>query len=152
MRLKETCISNDGASLIAAYQASDIIYEENSLPNVGLNLSQIATRLIQECGSKCERFASDFLVTWEAVLEDIEHLRKTREEDSILYIFGIRKDGVDGSCFTLCRLYKHDSLDLSVRDDYYRGIFGLCVECIPEDDIFSYVLRVTFKDIQANIK
>ena len=44
--------------------------ETGTLDN--LNLSSIATRLIQDVGRFCERFASNFIISWDAVRKQLE--------------------------------------------------------------------------------
>ena len=44
--------------------------ETGTLDN--LNLSNIITRLIQDVGRFCERFASDFIISWDMVRKQLE--------------------------------------------------------------------------------
>ena len=66
--------------------------ETGTLDN--LNLSSIITRLIQDVGRFCERFASDFIISWDMVRKQLEP-RPVTEPYYTVEIFGIRRAGVD---------------------------------------------------------
>lgn len=65
-----------------------------------INDSSILTRLIQEAGRYCERFASDLFIDWTAVQETIEAMTDDGHE---IFLFGFRRDGVDHNAFILSR-------------------------------------------------
>ncbi len=95
-----------------------------------INLSSIATKLIQETGRFCESYASDFLINWQTI-EDL----LTRPMDTFLdhdlfgmQIFGIRQMGVDGIAYLLSRA-KNNTCRM---DDYYRKVYAVVWLITPE--------------------
>lgn len=91
-----------------------------------LNYSSILTKLIQEAGRWCRRYASDLFVDWHSLANDIDN----GTLDSRTMLFGFREDGVDGNTF-ICSRYTQDRmisrydyralwrLDITVDDDGY---------------------------------
>lgn len=65
-----------------------------------VNHSGILTRLIQEAGRFCERFASDLFIDWGGVERWIDNADTGAET---VFLFGFRRDGVDGNSFVLSR-------------------------------------------------
>lgn len=61
-----------------------------------INDSAILTRLIQEAGRYCERFASDLFIDWTGVQNGI---RDMTDGADVTYLFGFRQDGVDGATY-----------------------------------------------------
>ena len=100
--------------------------EESSQNGSTLNYSSILTRLIQEAGRWCKRYASDLFIDWYYLINDIKN---NAVEDRTL-LFGFREDGVDGNRF-VCSRYTQDRtlaryeyralwrLDITVDDDLY---------------------------------
>jgi len=84
--------------------------ESGSLENI--NMSSIATRLIQDVGRFCERFASDFVISWDIVREHLEP-RPIDNPYRAVVVFGIRRSGVDHNTFFMSRL----------RNDNRHGFF-----------------------------
>lgn len=91
-----------------------------------VNYSSILTRLIQEAGRWCERYASDLFIDWCIIKEKLE----TPACKSGNYFFGFRKDGVDGLSFILNRIAENS--------ETYRSIWMLKVEV--ENDSISMEL------------
>ena len=81
-----------------------------------VNYSDILTKLIQEAGRWCERYASDLFIDWNI----IENKRHDRNWQSGNYFFGFRKNGVDGLSFILNRLVENSEV--------YRSVWMLKVE------------------------
>jgi hypothetical protein len=79
--------------------------ESGTLDN--LNMSTIATRLIQDVGRFCERYASDFLISWDAVRKQLEP-RHITEPCHAVELFALRRSGVDHNSFFMSRL-RNDS-------------------------------------------
>ena len=79
--------------------------ESGTLDN--LNMSSISTRLIQDVGRFCERYASDFIVSWDAVRKQLEP-RHIAEPYHAVELFAIRRSGVDHNSFFMSRL-RNDS-------------------------------------------
>lgn len=81
-----------------------------------VNYSSILTKLIQEAGRWCERYASDLFIDWCIIKKELE----TPACKSGNYFFGFRKDGVDGLSFILNRIAENR--------ETYRSIWMLNVE------------------------
>lgn len=111
-------------------------YSQN-LKKYNVNLSSIATFLIQNVGRFCEHYASDFLITWNDVTQALKTEKQNFRE---LIFFGIRKSGVDHDSYILSNLETHHHL-AGYIEQYYRKIFA--VEIRAED---GYVW-VTLKDV-----
>lgn len=137
-------------ALETAFEKSEIIYEERGSRITELNLSSIATKLIQETGRYCERYASDFLINWDNVKNTIEEYHDLSETASKIIYFGIRRDGVDHDAFILSQLTNHIHTAYSIIGNYYRKIYAVKIERVLDD--YGYWNTVaTLKDIQNNI-
>lgn len=68
-----------------------------------INLSGIATRIIQDTGRFAESYASDMLVSWNQVVALTEPHEVIPDEESII-IFAIRRNGVDHTAYLMHRL------------------------------------------------
>ena len=99
-----------------AIDAEKIVAEGRTYNEI--NYSSILTKLIQECGRLCERYASDLFIDWQS----IEDKLKDGTMETSVYLFGIREDGVDHAEFILSR-YNNDSY---ARYEY-RKIYRLDV-------------------------
>lgn len=97
---------------------------EESGRDFEINYSFILTKLIQECGRLCERYASDLFITWNRIVRELEE--RTMETSS--YLFGIRERGVDHTEFVLSR-YNNYGYQAMYE---YRKIYRL--DIIVEDD------------------
>ena len=97
-----------------------------------INDSSILTRLIQEAGRYCERFASDLFLDWELVQSFV---RDADSGDSKTYLFGFRQDGVDHDSFIFSRYassgdlarYNYRSLwrlDIKTKGDHITETLG----------------------------
>jgi len=95
-----------------------------------INHSSILTRLIQEAGRYCERFASDLFIDW-SIVEDT--LRSSASPTNTLF-FGFRENGVDGESFIDSRMqsdmYHHE----------YRSIWRLDIRLEPDEEHFTMKL------------
>ena len=108
---------------------SQMAYGTKVIEEVGrdfdINYSIILTKLIQECGRLCERFASDLFIDWHNIEEEI----KNKTIGASTYLFGIREDGVDHDEFILSS-YNTNGCNAKYR---YRKIYRLDV--VVDDEI-----------------
>lgn len=105
-----------------------LCHEVGTLDN--LNVSHIATRLIQEVGRFCERYASDFLISWDTVREHLEP-RPIEEPYRAVEVFGIRRSGVDHNSFFMSHL-RNDSRNGFFCCEYvYRKVLALEIAIHP---------------------
>lgn len=94
-----------------------------------LNLSTIATILIQNVGRFAESYASDFLINWD-IVEDFMKPRPILQEEDCIFPFGIRRLGVDHTTFLMSRLKESRHGGVFVNTDgNYRKVLALRV-CI----------------------
>ena len=135
-----------------AFDAAATIFEEKHYESKFLNLSSISTRLIQECGRHCERFASDFLIDWNTVIEYCNEADDYMDYDQIVH-FGIRRDGVDGQSFIINRISNSYTgrINYSTISDYYRKIYAVRIQR-KKDEYDNMCTFVTLKDIQNEIR
>lgn len=80
-----------------------------------INYSGILTKLIQEAGRWCRRYASDLFIDWGVIDRQI----KDRTIQSGSYLFGFREDGVDD------KLYIFHRYDADKYCQTYRAIWRL---------------------------
>lgn len=91
-----------------------------------INLSSIASTLIQECGRWTDHYASDFLITWRDI-QDITDGSVTADPGyDRIFIFAIRANGVDHDTFFASNVTKRLTkfqpyLDISD----YRRVYGV---------------------------
>lgn len=95
-----------------------------------VNYSGILTRLIQEAGRWCERYASDLFIDWMTIEEE---LGSDTFKGKTCY-FGFRKDGVDSLNFILGRMNDGG------RREEYRAIWRLEIK-VDEDSKLTMELR-----------
>lgn len=109
----------------SAGEEHDIVERGQLSPNSGeysINLSTIITKLIQETGRFCERYASDLLITWREIESFIFHPNPSDNFTNRVYAIGIRENGVDGNEYIAYEMEQSLSID-----DHYRRIYGIRV-------------------------
>lgn len=102
-----------------------------------VNYSSILTRLIQEAGRFCERFASDLFIDWESVVRWIDNADKG---DEIVFLFGFRQDGVDGNSFILSR---YNNGCYSCPEKEYRSMWRLDIRTGCNNDFNDDEIKLT---------
>ena len=103
------------------------------------SIYSISDKIIADVGRFCERYQSDFLITWNSLMERI----KTNE--SGICLFGIREDGVDGTSYVFLRMRDHKN-DYSFRAHYYRRIYAVEFKKI-ENEYHEILMRIRLKNI-----
>ena len=88
-----------------------------------INDSSILTRLIQEAGRYCERFASDLFLDWEHVQSSV------CSGDNTAFLFGFRRDGVDHAGFVISR-YNNNGI---YAEHEYRSLWRLDIKTEDRD-------------------
>jgi len=99
-----------------------------------INYSSILTRLIQEAGRYCERFASDLFIDWQSVTEWIDGAEPGQEKT---FLFGFRENGVDHDAFILSRFNSY-----CCPEKEYRSIWRLDISTDYDDRITMTLGRV----------
>lgn len=117
-------------TLRLAYNRTETIAADAYGSFKDINLSSIASLLIQECGRWTDRYASDFLITWDSVRSMLED-ECTPDKGPVegLFLFGIRQDGVDHTSFLMSRI-KRDirPYQPAYADTHeYRRIYALYI-------------------------
>lgn len=104
-----------------------------------INLSTIATLLIQNVGRFAESYASDFVISWD-VVRDI--VRNAEPGTSYIEVFAIRRSGVDGNNYLMSNLRNtfNKFTGFSRPEDKYRKILALGIE-LPLDGGIEMVLK-----------
>lgn len=112
-----------------------------------INLSTIATILIQAAGRWCECYASDMLYTWDTVKNSIDnHLAHPDDCENDIIIFGFRKHGVDHDTFV-----QHHIEDMCPITNYYSKVYAVQV-MNHKDDEYDTKLIVTLKDVLSEVE
>ena len=93
-----------------------------------INLSTIATLLIQNVGRFAESYASDFVISWDVVRDIVKN--------------AIRRSGVDGNNYLMSNLRNtfNKFTGFSRPEDKYRKILALGIE-LPIDGGIEVVLK-----------
>lgn len=114
-----------------------------------INVSEIASILICNAGRWCERYASDFIITWDTVRQAInKHMATTDTLDSEIYAFGFHQTGVDHN------EYIHNACtSASLGNRHYTKILAVHITDYVDhaDDDFKTVI-VTLADITNSVK
>ena len=98
--------------------------------NFDINYSSILTKLIQECGRLCERFASDLFIIWNSIEQQLQE----KNIETSAYLFGIRENGVDENVFIINRYDANGCIAMF----QYRKIYRLDV--VVEEDLIKMSL------------
>ena len=107
---------------------SSYFEERNQIKH--LNLSSPLTKLIQDAGRYCTRFASDLFIDWRMILGYFEDETIT---DPKYFVIGIRETGVDHSTYFL-----HHMIEAMRPYQFHSGSIH-CDLYYPE----SYLIRVS---------
>ena len=111
--MKEYTIDNfDARSFATPIEKTGHYYADH----LEINTSSILTRLIQEAGRWCERFASDIVLEWNFAYRDMCQLKPGETESRLL---GFRESGVDGTDFVLLQF----GMDDAKASHYYRKLY-----------------------------
>ena len=83
-------------------------------------------------GRFCERFASDFIISWDMVRKQLEP-RPVTEPYYTVEIFGIRRAGVDHNNFFLSHLRNDSRGGYFCCENVYRKVLALGIEILPAE-------------------
>lgn len=101
-----------------------------------INCSGILTRLIQEAGRFCERYASDLFIDWQTV---DTFLREIGDGESGYFLFGFRQNGVDHTDFVISR---YTGGGYSYPEKEYRSMWRL--DIVADGDELKMTLGRVF--------
>ena len=107
-------------------------------PYMSINLSDIMTKLIQDTGRFCERYASDLIINYESLVNVTNSLDTDRKPH--YEWFGLRQSGVDGIAYILCNMNQNSA---SYCSQYYRKLYCIRVSAIEDDEITVDLLDMT---------
>lgn len=100
-----------------------------------MNLSKLATKLIQDTGRFCENYASDLLLTW----TNIERAISIYETPKSIFCVGIKSDGIDENAAILNAIK-------SPKARYkYRKLYAIVI------DHNELTATVTMRDISSSL-
>lgn len=103
-----------------------------------INYSGILSRLIQEAGRFCERFASDLFIDWRRVEKWIDNSVSSVHDETV-FLFGFRKDGVDNELSILSR---YNGGAYAYPEKEYRSMWRLWVAVDERRNITMTLGRV----------
>lgn len=137
------------------FEKSDIIICDTSAYIVrndyderNINLSSIATKLIQAAGRWCEAYASDFLISWDETRSTVrKHMQTSDVLPADVILFGMRRNGVDHNEYIASRLYNN----IDFNSEYYRKVYGVQILDYQNDDHEHKTVLVTLKDVTNEI-
>lgn len=113
-------------AIASAYEAEEkIVMNEDAYIKSdgasGANISSIVSLLVQEAGRYAERFASDVVISINSMNEALEDAFGC---DGRLFVFGIRRDGVDHLEFVASKM-KSSYGNSGYFEEYYRKIYAV---------------------------
>lgn len=120
------CFKNTSQPKITA---TGYVYEDKT----EINMSSIYSKLIQEAGRYCDRFASDLLYD----IQNIEHHLEAQKSET-LYI-GFRRYGVDSNAYITTKIPQE-------LDSTYRVIYSVKIDFEP-DEYYSAKVQVTLNEV-----
>lgn len=108
-----------------------------------INLNSILTKLIQDTGRFCERFASDLIIDWDAIRNAVNESEFDELPHTQVFAIGIRENGVDDNSYVVSRMKG------SWNPETYRRIYGVAVQHDCKDS--EMTVRVELRDIKSEI-
>lgn len=151
-------MTENNTSIHDAFAKSNTILSTSQGDISYINVSDIATILIQNVGRFCESYASDFLITWETVQSLINNKQLAvqdltdKESTQDIIIFAIRKRGVDGNGYLINNLENYADTPGRITE-YYRKILALEIKRYKNQiDPRTISVACTLKDITNNIR
>lgn len=124
---------------------------KNTTAESSVNLSSIASILINTAGRWCEYYSSDVLISWDSVKRAIEEQLENQNNDPKpkIIVFGFRKSGVDHDSYVFSNITQNQHLNI---DDYYAKIYAVGVSITAESGEYDYKrLIVELKDISQQV-
>ena len=113
------------------FRVNEYAYSRDTITATGwgldINFSDILSRLIQEAGRYCERYASDLFIDWASIEKKIEDGTLEAAET---FLFGFRANGVDHTAYILSR---YNSGAYSVPEKEYRSLWRLDITSEESD-------------------
>lgn len=97
------------------------------------NLSSEFTELIRQA-ARCNRYASDLIYG----IEDINEKMETWTGEKTLFVFGFRRDGVDGNSFVLSRVNN----ECKSVYDLHKLYFAIYFMEVKEDEEYTSFYKV----------
>lgn len=116
-----------------------------------INMSSISTKLIQETGRFCERFADDLFIDIDRLKYLGQSMDTVKNEVAAYVAFGIRRDGVDSNSYIALRIRDGGAYKAyNVINDYYRRVYCVKVSRVRnQSGTLETVLEL--KDIQSEL-
>lgn len=116
-----------------------------------INMSSIYTKLIQETGRFCERYADDLLIDIARVKTICENMDSIEHEAHAYVAFGIRRDGVDSNSYIAIKIHGSGAYrSNSVINDYYRRVYCVKISRI-KNSFDSMETVIELKNIQNEL-
>ena len=97
------------------------------------NLSSEFTELIRQA-ARCNRYASDLIYG----IEDVNEKMETWTGEKTLFVFGFRRDGVDGNSFVLSRVNN----ECKSVYDLHKLYFAIYFMEVKEDEEYTSFYKV----------
>lgn len=150
-------MSDTNSVFLQLFNASDEIMSEvnnyvppgTNNPETYINTSDIATKLIHAAGRWCERYASDFIISWDTVRTAIKnHVSTPDKIEPDVIAFGFRLSGVDSNDFIISRCNNSNRVDI----DEYAQIYAVQVMDWIDPETNTKDVYVTLKNIKSVVK
>ena len=117
-----------------------------------INLSSIASKLINEAGRWCDRYSSDFIIDWDHVRYCIAHALSDDNNTDLkengyhrAAVFGMRASGIDHFAYVYSNM---SNRNLSI-DDHYARIYAVDIDIRYVNE--CYRITISLKDIKSRI-
>lgn len=131
-----------------AYEKGEVLETEKG-KGKDVNLSSIATTLIQVVGRFCERHADDFLLDWRCVEDLVRTQPQCGGTTKDIVVMGIRRCGVDHVPFLMANLRDNcwdEHSGHAYVDRVYRKIYAIGIIADPDGRV-----EVTLKDLTDSV-
>lgn len=122
------------ATIRAAFEQKPCDITETGIMG-NINITSILTKIIQDTGRFVETYASDVLYGISSIRTLCEKTYALEDEIDEIFVFGLRRMGVDHGNFVMSRLY-NDVTSFSsylYPDRYYRRILAVRVHVFDKD-------------------
>ena len=149
-------MAEDNKIFIDAFDRARTIFIEDARKYSEMNLSSIATKLIQDVGRYCDRFASDFLIDWQRIIDTIESMDSPDVPQEEIICMGLREDGVDHNAFILSRITNGhpentNKINISILWNTYRRVYAVKITRYQDESYGEWRTSVELRDIRHEI-
>lgn len=137
-------IFNESPAVLAE---SSVFVTQPDMSETHIRTTDIAQILIQNAGRWCDRYASDFLITWDSVRRALsKHMSAQNELSTETFTLAYRRHGVDHDVFVYNNM--KNTIPLSY---YYDVILAVQIRDYKNNNDDYKNVTITLKDITQTV-